>query len=152
MKSPVKILLIVVGTICVILGVFGIFLPLLPTTPFLLLAACCYSRSSERFYHWLITNRWFGEYIRNYREGRGMLLKQKIIALSLLWIIISYSALFVVSLGWLQLLLLIIALCVSVHLLRMNTFKPERQSTSLLSDHESQEVSAVQSADNISNS
>lgn len=81
-----------------------------------------------------------------------MLLKQKIIALSLLWIIISYSALFVVSLGWLQLLLLIIALCVTVHLFRMNTFKPERQSTSLLSVHESLEVSAVQSADNISNS
>ena len=152
MKSPVKILLIVVGTICVILGVFGIFLPLLPTTPFLLLAACCYSRSSERFYHWLITNRWFGEYIRNYREGRGMLLKQKIIALSLLWITMSYSALFVVSNGWLQLLLLIIALCVTVHLLRMNSFKPERQITPELNDQVSPEVSSVQSADNISNS
>lgn len=152
MNSPIKILLIVVGTICVILGVFGIFLPLLPTTPFLLLAAYCYSRSSERFYHWLITNRWFGEYIRNYREGRGMLLKQKIIALSLLWITISYSALFVVSHGWLQLLLLVIALCVTVHLLRMNTFKPERQNMPLLSDEAPSEVSAVQSADNISNS
>ena len=152
MKSPIKILLIVVGTICVVLGVFGIFLPLLPTTPFLLLAAYCYSRSSERFYHWLITNRWFGEYIRNYREGRGMLLKQKIIALSLLWITISYSALFVVSHGWLQLLLMVIALCVTAHLLRMNTFKPERQVTSELNDELSPGVSATQSADNISNS
>jgi uncharacterized membrane protein YbaN (DUF454 family) len=116
------------------------------------LAAYCYSLSSEQFYHWLITNRWFGEYIRNYREGRGMLLKQKIIALSLLWITIGYSALFVVSNVWLQLLLLVIALCVTVHLLRMNTFKPERQSKPLLSDEAPSEVSAVQSADNISNS
>ena len=152
MKSPIKILLVVAGTMCVILGVLGIFLPLLPTTPFLLLAAYCYSRSSERFYHWLMTNRWFGEYIRNYREGRGMLLKQKVIALSLLWLTISYSALFVVSHGWVQLLLLIIALGVTVHLLRMNTFKPERQITPEFTAEVSPEASTVQSADNISHS
>jgi len=152
MKSPIKILLIVAGTMCVILGVLGIFLPLLPTTPFLLLAAYCYSRSSERFYHWLMTNRWFGEYIRNYREGRGMLLKQKVIALSLLWLTISYSALFVVSHGWVQLLLLIIALSVTVHLLRMNTFKPEKQITPEFTGEVSPEASTVQSADNISHS
>ena len=104
MKSVVKIMLIVIGTICVILGIAGIFLPLLPTTPFLLLAAFCYSRSSARFYHWLITNRWFGEYIRNYREGRGMPLKQKVIALSLLWLTMSYSIWFVVSQWWVQLI------------------------------------------------
>ena len=67
-----KYILVTLGTIFVVLGVIGMFLPLIPTTIFLLLAAYCYSRSSEKFYTWLITNRWCGEYIRNWREGRGM--------------------------------------------------------------------------------
>ena len=69
MENLKKNLLIAAGTLCVVLGVIGMFIPVLPTTPFLLLAAVCYGRSSKRFYHWLLTNRWFGEYIRNYREG-----------------------------------------------------------------------------------
>jgi len=81
----------------VALAVLGLFLPVLPTTPFLLLAAVCYARSSERFYHWLMTNRWFGEYIRNYREGRGIPLKQKVLTISLLWVTIGYAAAFIVS-------------------------------------------------------
>ena len=63
--------LILVGSLSIGLAFLGIFLPLLPTTPFLLLAAACYLRSSDRFYHWLIYHKWFGNYIRNYREGRG---------------------------------------------------------------------------------
>lgn len=137
MKSVVKIMLIVIGTICVILGIAGIFLPLLPTTPFLLLAAFCYSRSSARFYHWLITNRWFGEYIRNYREGRGMPLKQKVIALSLLWLTMSYSIWFVVSQWWVQLILLSIAVSVTIHLVRMKTFRPEPQEAELPAEYSS---------------
>ncbi len=131
MKGVIRTLLIVTGTLSVMLGILGIFLPLLPTTPFLLLAAFCYSRSSDRFYHWLITNRWFGEYIRNYREGRGIALRQKIIALSLLWLTMSYSIWFVVSQGWVQLLLLGIALAVTIHLVRMKTFRPEPQEAEL---------------------
>lgn len=137
MKSAVKIMLIVIGTICVILGIFGIFLPLLPTTPFLLLAAFCYSRSSDRFYHWLITNRWFGEYIRNYREGRGIALRQKVIALSLLWLTMSYSIWFVVSQWWVQLILLGIAVSVTIHLVRMKTFRPEPQEAELPAEYSS---------------
>lgn len=131
MKGVVKILLIVIGSISVLLGIAGIFLPLLPTTPFLLLAAFCYSRSSDRFYHWLITNRWFGEYISNYRAGLGIALKQKIVALSLLWLTMSYSIWFVVSQWWVQLLLLGIAVAVTIHLVRMKTFRPEQQETEL---------------------
>ena len=76
MKRLTRVLLIAGGNLCVALAVLGLFLPVLPTTPFLLLAAVCYARSSERFYHWLVTNRWFGAYIRNYREGRGIPLWQ----------------------------------------------------------------------------
>ncbi|MCJ7768908.1 MAG: YbaN family protein [Dehalococcoidales bacterium] len=61
----IKPILIVAGTLFVGLGVIGIFLPVLPATPFLLLAAACYARSSKRFYCWLLNNRWFGVHIKN---------------------------------------------------------------------------------------
>ena len=86
-----KQLLLIVGTASVVIGISGIFVPVLPTTPFLLLAAACYLRSSERFYLWLINNRLFGAYIRDYIEGKGMALKTKIIALVLLWTGIGIS-------------------------------------------------------------
>jgi uncharacterized membrane protein YbaN (DUF454 family) len=127
MKSPVRTLLIIGGTLFVALGVIGIFVPVLPTTPFLLLAAACYARGSERFYHWLVTNRWFGEYIKNYREGRGIPLKQKVLTISLLWLTIGYVAGFVVSSWWLKLVLLGIAIGVTIHLKRIRTYRPEGQ-------------------------
>jgi len=125
MNDLTKTLLIVSGTLCVALGVLGMFLPVLPTTPFLLLAAICYARSSKRFYNWLITNRWCGEYIRNYREGRGITLKHKVLTISLLWLMIGYAAWFVVSLWWVKFILLGIAVGVTWHLAKMRTFKPK---------------------------
>jgi len=71
----VRVALIVVGTISTALGILGIFVPILPTTPFLLLAAACYSRSSQRFYDWLLNNKYFGNYIRNYLEKKGIPLR-----------------------------------------------------------------------------
>ncbi|MBT6146043.1 MAG: YbaN family protein, partial [Gemmatimonadetes bacterium] len=78
MRQPMRILFFVIGTMSVVAGVVGILLPLIPTTPFLLLAAWCYARSSERFYRLLLSNRWLGPYIRNYRDGRGMSLRAKV--------------------------------------------------------------------------
>ena len=131
MEALIKILLLVSGTLCVVLGVLGMFLPVLPTTPFLLLAAICYARSSKRFYNWLMTNRWCGAYIRNYREGRGIPLKQKVLTILLLWLTIGYAAWFVISLWWVKLILLGIAVGVTIHLVRIKTFKPETQNLSL---------------------
>jgi|JYMV01.1.fsa_nt_gi hypothetical protein len=85
-------LLVVAGSLCVGLGILGIFLPLLPTTPFLLLAAACYVRSSRRLYDRLLAHRWAGQYIRNYREGRGMPLQAKVFSIGLLWITLACSA------------------------------------------------------------
>jgi uncharacterized membrane protein YbaN (DUF454 family) len=118
-----KWLLIATGTICVALGVAGIFLPLLPTTPFLLLAAVCYAGSSEKFYRWLMNNRWFGRYIRNYREGKGLPLTTKVVSVALLWISIGYSATFIVP--WIsgKLVLLVIALGVTFHILSRPTYR-----------------------------
>ena len=104
--------------LCVGLGVLGIILPLLPTTPFLLLAAWLFARGSPRLYHWLHTNRWFGKYIRDYREHRSIPLRAKIIVLTLLWLAIGYSTFFVVTLLWVQILLLAIATGVTIHILQ----------------------------------
>jgi hypothetical protein len=113
----------VAGTISLAIGAIGIVLPILPTTPFLLLSAACYCRSSDRLYHWLLNNKWFGEYIKNYREGRGIPLKTKIFALTLLWVTIFYSAFFAVNILEVQLILLAVAIAVSAHILRLPTFK-----------------------------
>jgi uncharacterized membrane protein YbaN (DUF454 family) len=120
----IKALLFIAGTISLALGAVGLFLPILPTTPFLLLSAACYMRSSERMYNWLLGNRWFGEYIRNYREGRGIPMKTKIFVITVLWVAILYSTIMVVDeILIAQIALLLIAVGVSVHLLRLPTFK-----------------------------
>ncbi len=114
-------ILIFVGTIFVGLGILGMFLPILPTTPFLLLAAACYARSSKRFYHWLLNNRWFGSYIRDYRERKSIPLKVKIFTVALLWITIILSAVFATDVTIVRVILIIIALCVTIHILSLRT-------------------------------
>jgi uncharacterized membrane protein YbaN (DUF454 family) len=121
------------GTVSVGLGILGIFLPVLPTTPFLLLAAYCYARGSAHFYHWLIYRSWFGSYIRNYQEGRGIPLWQKLLALALLWLTIGFAIGFVVSTWWLKILLLLVAVGVTIHLSKIKTW---RQASPCLPDKE----------------
>jgi hypothetical protein len=116
-----RAILIALGTSSLALGIAGVFLPILPTTPFLLLAAACYSRSSRRFYNWLISNRFFGEYIRNYLERRGIPLRVKVLSLALLWITIGCSAAFAVDALWLRILLAAIAVGVTLHVLSLRT-------------------------------
>ena len=97
----------------------GIVLPILPTTPFLLLAAVCYARSSERFYVWLLTNRFFGEYIRDWRENRGLTVGTKVWVISVLFVTIGISAFVFVPLVPVQILLFTIGLGVSVYIWRL---------------------------------
>ena len=113
--------LIITGTISVALGILGIFLPLLPTTVFFLLAAWCYSRSSERFYNWLHHNRFFGKYLTNYRIGGGMTLLSKIFSMTLLWGAILYSVIFVTANIYIRIILIVIAVSVSWHLIAIKT-------------------------------
>lgn len=80
-----KILLAAFGVIALILGIIGIFLPVMPTTPFVLLAAACFARSSTKMHNMLLLNRYFGDTIRNYESGKGLSRKVKIRAVSLLW-------------------------------------------------------------------
>jgi uncharacterized membrane protein YbaN (DUF454 family) len=116
--------LLSLGVLATAVGMIGILVPLLPTTPFLLLAAACFVRSSDRMYGWLTSNRWFG-FIRDYREQRGVSARAKIMALALLWGVIGYTALTAVTAIWLRVLLAAVALGVTVHLLRLRTL-PKR--------------------------
>ena len=118
-----RVLLMIAGTVSLTFALIGLVLPLIPTTPFLLLTAACYCRSSERLYNWLITNKWFGEYIKNYTEGKGIPLKTKIFALTILWVTIGISALLLVPIFIVQLILLVIAIAVSIHILRLSTYR-----------------------------
>jgi len=125
MKKKTSTLWIIAGSVSVALGIIGIFLPVLPTTPFLLLAAFCYSRGSNSLYQKLLENPILGEYIRDYQEGRGVPLAQKIISITFLWLTIGGSILFVKPALWLSLLLLGIATGVTIHLVRIKTKKPD---------------------------
>jgi uncharacterized membrane protein YbaN (DUF454 family) len=108
-------LLIALGTLCLAIGIVGIFTPILPTTPFLLLAAFCYANSSERFHRWLMNNRVFGGYIRSYTEGRGIPLRLKLFTITLLWVTIGIS-IWLVSNMIVTAILLVVAVGVSLHI------------------------------------
>ena len=101
----------------------------LPTTPFLLLAAFCYGRSSDRFYRKLVSNRVFGKYLQNYREGRGIPMQQKIITILLLWVSIGSSIYFLSAPVWATLLLIAIASGVSIFLISVKIDQGERELT-----------------------
>ena len=119
-----RIFLIIVGSLSLVLGIVGLFLPMLPTTPFLLLSAAAWVKASPKLYEWLLNHRVFGEYIRNYREHRAIPLRAKIISVSLLWLTIGYCIFAVVTeWWWAQVLLAVIAIAVSWHILSFKTLK-----------------------------
>ena len=121
-----KGIFVVAGTISLGLGALGVFLPVLPTTPFLLLSAAFYYKGSERMHRWLLNNKLVGDYIRNYKEGRGIALRAKAITLCLLWTTICYSAFLIVNIIALQIALFVIAGGVSIHILTLPTFRKPR--------------------------
>jgi hypothetical protein len=123
LNQLLRAILIISGTIFLGLGLIGIFIPILPTTPFLLLTAACYARSSQRFYNWLMNNKWFGNYIKNYREGKGIPLKFKILTISLLWLTILTSIYFVINNFLIEMILIIIAIGVTIHILTIKTYR-----------------------------
>jgi uncharacterized membrane protein YbaN (DUF454 family) len=129
-QKVAKALWLFAGLTCLGLGTIGMVLPILPTTPFLLAAAACFCKSSTKMYNWLLSNKWFGEYIRNYKEGRGLPMRTKITALIVLWATIGISAVFFLNrllppqlVLPMQLIMLAVAVGVSVHVLRLPTFK-----------------------------
>ncbi len=122
-----RLFLTVAGCLAAGLGVAGIFLPLLPTTPFLLLAAACFARGSESLYRRLIENRWTGPYIRVYRRGRGLPRRAKAVLVCLLWATLSVSA-YLVPLWWVWLALAGVGVGVGGFVLSLPTLEELEES------------------------
>ncbi|MGH8436346.1 MAG: YbaN family protein [Pseudomonas sp.] len=118
--SAVRYALLTIGWLSVVLGVIGIFVPVLPTTPFLLLAAACFARSSQRFYHWLVGHPKLGPWIRDYLDGNGIPLKGKVYAIGLMWLSIAFSC-YLVPLPWARGFMLSSAILVSLYILKQKT-------------------------------
>lgn len=119
-----KLILILFGSIFLLLGSIGILIPILPTTPFLLLSAACFLRSSKSIYRWLMTNGILGKYIYQYRITKAVPLHSKLIALAMLWTGIL-SSIIIAPVLWVKLLLLIIALGVTHHISSIKTMTLE---------------------------
>ena len=81
------------GFLSMVVGIIGIVIPGLPTTPLMILAAACFAKSSQKFYDWIINNRLFGEHVKNYREGKGIPKKSKPVILSTLWFFVLFAVL-----------------------------------------------------------
>ncbi len=118
-----KWLLLVGGSLSLALGCLGVFLPLLPTTPFLLLAAYCYLRSSAAMHAWLLGHKLLGPYIDNYLTHGAITRRARRGALIFLWLTLFASSLFISRFA-LKLLLLAVGTAISIHLFSLSTFEP----------------------------
>lgn len=120
-----KVLLITAGNISLALGIAGILLPVLPTTPFLLLSAACYLKSSQKLYEWLISHKIFGSYIESYLKYKAVSFRAKVISIITLWLVIGASVIFFVDFTWARISMILVALAVTVYLVRMKTLTEE---------------------------
>lgn len=120
--NPVlRVLLLAVGFLSIALGVLGIFLPVLPTTPFLLLAAACFIRTSPKFYDWLVDHPKLGKYVVYYLDGKGIPKKAKVYTLVVLWSTMFITAFIVLDSAIVRVILPSIGFLVSIYILRQPT-------------------------------
>jgi uncharacterized protein len=119
---------IALGFISLALGIIGIFIPLLPTTPFLLLSAALFFRGSQKLYDWLINHKIFGDYIRNFREHKAIPLPTKVFALVTLWAVMLTTAFLYVEKWAIRGILLAIATGVTIHILHYKTLKKDQKN------------------------
>jgi len=118
-STLVRVALVALGSGFVALGVAGIFLPVLPTTPFLLLAAACYARASRRFYNWLLNNRWFGPTILEWQQYRSIRYRTKLIAIAMMVLTLASSIVFFVNDPRLRALLIVLGIALAVYMYRI---------------------------------
>lgn len=126
------------GIFFVGLGLLGAFLPLLPTTPFLLLSLWLFARSSDKWKHWLLTNRLCGSYISGYYNGNGIPPRVKAYTLILLWATIACSAMLATELWWARCILLAVAVGVTIHILKFKTDKMKYRHITILAPTEAE--------------
>ncbi len=130
MKPVVRYLYIILGVIFLSLGIIGVFLPILPTTPFLLLTSFCFLRSSKRLYNWLVNHRIFGVFIYNYLTYKSATRNTKIGTLVFLWASLFISSLFISQLA-IKLVLLAVGIGVTIHICTLRTFVQKRETQSI---------------------
>ena len=118
-----KYFYLISGVLLVAIGIIGIFLPVLPTTIFLILASACFVKGSPRANEWLRNHKILGIYLKNYQDKSGLTIKAKVFNIALLWIMILSSAYFFTEELFIRLLLLAIAIAVTIHLLMVKTKK-----------------------------
>lgn len=116
---------ILAGFVFLAIGAIGVFIPILPTTPFILLSAACFYKSSERMHHWVTNNKLFGDYIRNYREGKGITLRAKMLTITLILISTAYSAIYMLNNIIHQIILVTIIAIVIIHILKLPTYRQQ---------------------------
>lgn len=121
-----RTILIIIGWLAVVLGTLGVVLPLLPTTPFILLAAWCFARSSPRFHHWLLYRSWFGGYLRYWQKHRAMPSGAKPRAIAVILITFAIS-LWLVKMMWVRILLLAILTCLLIFMWRIPVVDEKQQ-------------------------
>lgn len=119
----IRYLCVVSGVLSCVLGVIGIFVPLLPTTPFLLLSAALLFRSSPRLYQRLLDHPLMGPYIRNFREHKAIPLRVKIVSVCLVWLTILYAVFFLIDHRVLEMLVLLLAAGITIYILRFKTLR-----------------------------
>jgi uncharacterized membrane protein YbaN (DUF454 family) len=117
MKKILKHLWIAIGTISLIIGVIGLLLPVIPTTPFILLSAFCYARGSKRLHNWLTSNRFFGFYIKNYEEGKGIPFKIKVYAISLLWLSTFFTLMLFLNNFYMKVSFIILVILLTIYII-----------------------------------
>jgi hypothetical protein len=118
-----KTLLIVLGSISLLIGIIGIVVPGLPTTPFLLLTAGLYLKSSDKLYNKLVTNKILGKYILNYQKNKAISLSTKIYSISIMWVMISISSVFFIQHGYVKILLIVLGIIGTIVMYRIPVLK-----------------------------
>jgi uncharacterized membrane protein YbaN (DUF454 family) len=113
---------VVLGTLALALGFLGLFLPVIPTTPLVILAAACYMRGSKRLHGWLLESKWFGKTIRTYQSGQGLRKATKVRAIGLMWIVITISVVFYVESLPVRVMMFGTAIFVTRYLLGLPTY------------------------------
>lgn len=116
-----RLIYILLGTLFLILGAIGIFVPLLPTTPFWLLTCWFYLRSSEKLYNRAMSNRYFGTYIKNFMVDKAIPMRSKIISMAVMWLSTILTSLFLIEYLWIKILLVLISAGVTWHILSFPT-------------------------------
>lgn len=111
-----KFILIIIGSVSLVLGSLGVIIPLLPTTPFLLLSLACFVKSNKKLYLFILNNKYLAPYVADYMSGNGIPKKAKQRAILLIWITIGFSVVFIIKATILRVMLLVIASIVSLYI------------------------------------